>query len=319
VLNLGFVLNLVQQTASYYQKNENKKIKMNTKKITFGLATLLLASATIFSSCKKEKNEEDSDTASASDNSLAQQSYNDLGTMADEAVRNGSMSSYNKSSNPFSILSNCATLTWSNAVNFATDGKDSVTVDFGTVNCACNDGRQRRGQVRFVYTGAYRTTGTVITITPINYFVNDNQVQGSKTITNNGSGTGYLMRHTIVVTGTVTKSSANGGGTITWNSTRTRDWVSGDTTSMWNDDVYNINGDANGTSSGGTSFTSQITSPLVRKFVAADATCKRYFVQGTIVHTPSGKAARTIDFGSGTCDNKATVTINGTVHNITLP
>ncbi|MBC7865567.1 MAG: hypothetical protein IAF38_21515, partial [Bacteroidia bacterium] len=46
---------------------------MNTKKITLGLASLLLVSATMFTSCKKEKNEEDSDTASASDNSLAQQ------------------------------------------------------------------------------------------------------------------------------------------------------------------------------------------------------------------------------------------------------
>ncbi len=290
---------------------------MYTRKITLGLAAVLLASSAVFTSCKKDKNEEDSDTSSASDNSLAQQAYNDLGTMADEAVRNGSSNIYKFGNNSNSTLSTCASLTWNNAVNYTTDTYDTVTVNFGTTNCLCNDGRYRRGSVQFVYNGLYRNAGTVITINPINYFVNDNQVQGQKTVTNNGSGTGYMMRHTINVNGTVIK--ANNGGTITWTSTRTRDWVSGDTTVMWDDDVYHINGNANGTSASGQSFTSNITSALVRKFDPTNAQCKRYFIQGTIDHTPSGKPTRTINFGSGACDNSATVTINGNVYNITLP
>lgn len=292
---------------------------MNTKHITLGLATLLLASASLFTSCKKEEKEEDSDTSSASDNSLAQQSFNDLGTMADEAVRNGSSSTYKFGNSPGSVLSACAVIDLASGTknNYANDGYDTITVSFGSVNCLCNDGRYRRGSVQFVYNGPYTTTGTVITITPSNYFVNDHQVQGTKTVTNNGSGTGYMMRHTIVVNGTIIKS--NGGGTITWSSTRTRDWVSGDSISMWNDDVYHINGSANGTSASGNSFTSTITSPLVRKFDPTNAQCKKYFIQGKIDHTPSGKPTRTIDFGSGACDNSATVTINGHVYNITLP
>jgi hypothetical protein len=294
---------------------------MNTNKITLGLASLLLVSATMFTSCKKEKNEEDSDTSSASDNSMATQNYNDLNSMADEALRSGSVSAY-KFDNPNSVLSSCATVSFNNAVNYSTDGSDTLTITFGqsgntAVNCLCNDGRYRRGQVQFVYTGPYRTVGTVITVVPINYYVNDNQVAGSKTITNVAPPSGILMRHTISVNGTIYK--ANNGGTVTWTSTRTRDWVSGDTTFMWNDDVYNITGSANGTSSAGNSFTSTITSPLVRKFDVNQPSCKRYFVSGKIDHTPSGKATRTIDFGNGTCDNAATVTINGHVYNITLP
>jgi hypothetical protein len=47
--------------------------------------------------------------------------------------------------------------------------------------------------------------------------------------------------------------------------------------------------------------------------------CRRHFTQGTLEHTPGGKATRYIDFGNGTCDDQATVTINGTTYTITLP
>jgi hypothetical protein len=47
--------------------------------------------------------------------------------------------------------------------------------------------------------------------------------------------------------------------------------------------------------------------------------CRRHFTQGLLQHTPGGKATRYIDFGNGACDSDATVTINGTNYNITLP
>jgi archaellum component FlaF (FlaF/FlaG flagellin family) len=271
-----------------------------------------------FTSCKKDQEQVDNDTSSATDNSIAQQNFNDLTTMADEALRNGTSNIY-KSGNSYSVLSACATidLVSGTKVNFSSDGKDTITINFGSNNCLCNDGRYRRGLVQFVYTGPYRTSGTVITVTPSNYYVNDHAVQGVKTITNNGSGIGYFLRHTIVVNGTIVKP--NGGGTITWNSTRTRDWVSGDTTLMWDDDVYQINGNANGTSAGGTNFSSTIISPLIRKFDPTNPVCRRYFTQGTIDHIPSGKPTRTIDFGNGTCDNLGTITVNGNVYTFQMP
>ncbi len=45
----------------------------------------------------------------------------------------------------------------------------------------------------------------------------------------------------------------------------------------------------------------------------------RNIVAGQLAITPDGKATRYINFGTGTCDNDATVTINGNVYNITLP
>ena len=290
---------------------------MKTSKFGLFLGTAVLVTASAFFSCKKDQNQEDNDTSDAADNTFSQQTYNDLGTMADEALRNGSSNTY-KFTNPNSVLSVCASLDLLSGtkVNYSIDGKDTITVNFGSTNCLCNDGRYRRGSVQFTYTGPYRSTGTVITVTPINYYVNDNSIQGSKTITNLGSGSGYQMRHAIVVNGTIVK--ANGGGTITWSANRTRDWVSGDTTFMWDDDVYHINGSASGSKANGNTYTSTITNALVRKFDISNPTCKRYFVQGTLSHQPANKPVRVIDFGSGACDNIATITINGQTYTIQL-
>lgn len=165
--------------------------------------------AQYFLLAKKSTTAEDSDTSSASDNSMAQQHYNDLNTMADEALRNGTESIY-KISNPASVLSVCAAVDLNSGtkVNFAIDGQDTITVDFGASNCLCNDNRYRRGKVIFIYSGLYRTIGSVITITTSNYFVNDNQVLGTKTITNIAPPTGINGRHSIVVTGTIIKANS---------------------------------------------------------------------------------------------------------------
>jgi len=103
------------------------------------------------------------------------------------------------------------------------------------------------------------------------------------------------------------------GKIFTWNSTRTRTLVNGAINSWSPTDEYNVTGSANGVDVNGLSFTAQITNPL-------DWIMDCYWIRsGTVNITPSGKPTRIIDFGSGTCDNKITVTINGITYNVTLP
>ena len=102
---------------------------------------------------------------------------------------------------------------------------------------------------------------------------------------------------------------------MSWTSSRIRTWVSGYTTlgmGGWNDDQYTITGTASGTNFEGNSFTVNITSPI-----HIDYSC-RWIAQGIMELTPTGKATRTLDFGNGTCDNLATVTVNGQTFTITL-
>jgi hypothetical protein len=252
------------------------------------------------------KNEDlDSDTSTASDNALAEATFTDVNNIADEGA-SGSLNSY-KGGSADGILSTCAT------ISFNVTGNDtSMTIDFGPVNCLCRDNRYRRGQIVVTWTGAYKDSGHVHTITFNNYFVNDNQVMGLKTITNNGPNNAGNLSYTVDVNGSIILSQANGGATITWVSQRIREFIQGASTPAWNDDVYLITGSATGSSSTGKSFTATITSP-VRKELGC-----YYLVSGTVEFNPSGKATRTIDFGSGACDNDATVTIKGHVHHITL-
>jgi hypothetical protein len=282
---------------------------MKTKQLTLGIAIIAIAFTSMLSSCKKkDKEEKDSDTSSATDQSLASTSVNDLTSISDEAGRSGSLSSF-KTSESSAILSTCATITFDTLAAAKT-----ITVNFGATNCLCNDGRYRRGSIKMNFTGKYRDSLTVITITPQSYFVNDNQVTGSKTITNKGHNAANHLVYEINANISVVK--AGGAGTVLWNSTRQREWLSGENTLSWLDDTYAITGNASGTSASGSSFTSVITSPLIRNMAYA---CRRHFTAGTLEHTPSGKATRYINYGSGACDDQATVTINGNVYTITLP
>jgi hypothetical protein len=167
-----------------------------------------------------------------------------------------------------------------------------------------------------VYTGKYKDSLTTITVTPINYFVNDNKVSGQKTIKNLGhNSAGHLVYE---INANISIIKADNTGTIQWSGIRHREWLTGEGTLIWSDDKYSITGSANGTNANGRSYTSVITSgkPLIRDMSLG---CRKHFVSGELQHTPQGKPTRIIDYGNGTCDDKATVTINNNTYTITLP
>ena len=279
---------------------------METKNVLKYL-TVVATVGILLTSCRKDRNKiSDNDTSVAADNSLAEGTYNDVHNIADEAA-NGTLTSYlaANNSNDKAYLSSCATVT-----NDTTVTPHLLTIDFGTVNCMCMDGRNRRGKINVSYSGRYKDSASVHTITFTNYFVDDNQILGTKTITNNGHNALGHLTFSIVVNGQIIKAS--GGGTITWTSTRTREWIIGESTMVWSDDVYLITGSANGTSASGNSFTMVITSPLRKEL-----SCHN-IVSGALEVTPTGKYTRYVNFGSGTCDNIATVTINGNLYTFTL-
>jgi hypothetical protein len=280
---------------------------MNTSKIIFRSAFIFATAAVLFTSCRRD--EEDNDTSASSDNALAEATYSDVTNIADEAGRTGGLTNY-RVGDDAGILSACATVTFD---SLNTIDQDTITVNFGTTNCTGNDGRNRRGKIIIMYSGRYRDSASTHTVTFDNYFVNDNQVLGTKTITNLGHNSAGHLVYSIDVNGQIIL--ANNGGTITWTSQRQREWISGEATISWADDMYSITGNASGTGASGNSYTANITSPLIRNMALG---CRRHFVQGVVELTPSNKPMRTIDFGSGACDDIATVTINNNVYTIHL-
>lgn len=282
---------------------------MKTQKLFRTLLIMSVVTALSFGGCKKDK--EDTDQRAAIDNAVCENAFNDVFKQVDNGAKQTSQSGAQKIMQLDSI--GCATvsitpfdtITW----------PKTLTIDFGTSNCLCSDNKYRRGKIIANLTGRYRDAGTVITVTLDNYFVNDNQVEGTKTITNMGHvGTyngGNNLKYSIVVTdGKITTSD----GVATWSSTRYREWIEGESTTWpnWQDDVYLITGSASGTTINQNTYTILITNALR---VALD--CK-WVESGTLEVTPQGLATRTLDFGSGNCDNQATVTINGVTYIITM-
>lgn len=272
------------------------------KKISLAL-TIVMAALFMLSSCKKTNN--DNDFSASKDDAFAEATFDNVTSIADEAYTLSTSGNF-KSTEGRIFLSDCATVTLDTTVF-----PRVLTIDFGDTNCLGNDGRYRRGKILISFTGRYWHPGTIITTTFDEYYVNDNQVEGTKVVTNNGFNYNGNMNWDIAVNGIITL--ANGGGTIRWNSQKGREWIDGIQTpfNRW-DDIYFITGQATGRRANGLHWSRQITNPL-----RIELAC-RFIVSGTVEINPEGKPVRILDFGDGTCDNIATVTVNGNTYTIHL-
>lgn len=278
---------------------------MNKSILSLGCMALLMAFT--FISCKKDSRPEvDSDNMeSAENNALAEANYNDVTILLDAAASFGTNMSF-RTTEEQSIVSGCVTV----SIDTVSVPRN-ITIDFGTANCLNIDGRNRRGKIIASYTGRYKDSGTVINISFDNYFVNDHQIKGTKTITNKGKNQAGSIVYLVAVNGQLVKPA--NGGTITWISTRTREWTAGYNTPLnILDDAYSITGTANGTNASGHAYAITITSPLVRKM-----SC-RWFESGQVTVVPEGMNGIVLDYGSTGCDANATIMINNKSYAIVL-
>jgi hypothetical protein len=285
---------------------------MKTRTIIVSFSCFFLLAGISIWGCKKDKT--DKDQQAALDNSTAENAFNDVFNQIDKAAKQTTQSGAQKVMQLDSV--GCATLTITPFDTFTFP--KTLIIDFGTSNCLCIDGRFRRGKIISILSGKYRDSSTVISTTLNQYYVNDYHVEGNKTITNLGrsgtyGGTHNLMYSIVVTNGKVTSPTNQ---VITWNSTRTREWIEGENTHWpnWMDDVYLIGGSANGVDVHGNNFTVNISSSN-RLRVALNC---RWIESGSVDITPQGLATRTVDFGNGNCDNQATVTINGVSYPFTM-
>ncbi len=277
---------------------------MKNNKLSLLIIYTLVALCT-FAACKKENSTQttntEEDTGYADEQARMEQTFDDVESLSDEAYMNGA-SALKGGAN---LLSSCATVTLDTVSN-----PHTLTIDFGTTNCLCNDGRYRRGAIIISFAGKYRDSGYVRTIGFSNYYVDNNHVTGTKQITNMGHNSSGHLYYNISVNGSVVLDSNK--GTVTQVSTRTRTWVQGESTLARIDDVYEITGSGTLTRPNNTTVSESITSPLV---VAMSC---HWIKQGTIQLTPQGKAVRTLDYGSGNCDHFATLTVGSKTKTIVL-
>ena len=246
------------------------------------------------------------DTSYATDQATSEKSFEDAQTIGDQAATTTGNMAFRTTA---TTASGCATVTHSASTSGTYSGDSVITIDFGATNCLCSDGRYRKGQIIIYYSGRYADSGSTHTITFNNYYQNDNQVTGTKTVTNMGHNSLGQTYFDVTINGSIIL--ANGAGTLSAVWSRTRTWVTEGTPN-----VYNITGTGTLTRANGT--TVGVSIPAATPLVIA-SNC-RWIESGTIVYTLPSGLARTLNYGNTpVCDAEAQLTLpNGTTYNITL-
>lgn len=271
------------------------------KIVLFSLGITLVLSA-----CGKFRYDKDQ---SAEVNRKVESAFDEMTNISDQAItgnmvyyKNGGVIVTHPGDKPVQEKTACNVI-----ITIDTTGTlKTVTVDYGSTNCDCNDGKTRRGKIVTTYTGFYHAQGTIITHTPVDYYVNDIKIDGTKTVENMGTNASGQPYFNVQINGVATLTS---GETMTYTSTRVRTWTDGFTT-LFNrfDDEYDITGTAEGVFSSGGGYTANITSAVHIKVGCG------FPVSGTVEITPQSNPVRVLDYGSGTCDATFTVTVNGNTY-----
>ncbi|HBB91837.1 MAG: hypothetical protein A2X22_07965 [Bacteroidetes bacterium GWF2_49_14] len=187
-----------------------------------------------------------------------------------------------------------------------------TTINFGADSCTSPDGKTRLGKIIMSCTGDYWEGEATITFAFEDYYVDGNLVLGTSEVRSAINAEGNREAK-ITENGSVVM--ADGSGTITWASEKTRLVTAGTDTGSRRDDVIQVTGTSSGSLVSGNTFTSETLTPLVRNY---SKECRGVFVSGTTKIVVSDGTEITVDYGDGTCDNLATVTTNGESETITL-
>ncbi len=258
---------------------------------------VLLAGIITFQSCKKDNKENPEPTSINQDDAKAGIETDKL---SDDLLSIIDISSFNTTANKsFQNLPSCVTYT----IN-GTGNQVEITLEFDTNGCTMPNGNTYSGIVSISRNFDMNTQTFTGSLAFDNFYVNGIHVEGSSTferVRDNGYGHpqstyDYDFGFTFP-NGDIAERSGH----------KVREWIEGYNTPAFQDNVFLITGNAHVLRRNGTELDFVVTTPL-RK----EATC-HYFVSGTMTITKNSHTA-TLDFGNGSCDDEATLTLaNGQV------
>lgn len=280
------------------------------KRIFYSLVIMFCVMTITVSSCKKETPDPDSqDLTSVEESAIASEivsdTFTDISSLSSE--NDGIISSsggFQTLDAPDIISNSCGEVSIS-PLNGS--WPKTLTIDFGS-GCTVEN-LTRKGKIIAVFTDRFKNTGAKITVTFENFQVNDHKIEGTKTITNNGRNAAGNYNYTIKISHSKIRSTDK---MISFSSEHNIEWVEGSGTRTPADDIFSITGAASGTNSRGKEFTLTIVKPLIKKI-----SC-RFLVAGSADIKSGTHPTRTIDYGTGVCDNKAQITVSGVTNEITL-
>lgn len=275
---------------------------MKTLKLLLGL---LIIAFTM--SCSKDDNEAPITSEELTINARMDEMSDDVSKIVEdqyEIQRNtsGSMEL------PASMLPSCATVTIVVANNTWTR-----TIDFGTTGCTMPNGNVLKGKLIASGSINFSQPSHTINYSFENFYHNNVLIQGNRTVVRTITATPTLATPHPVATMDINMSATFPNGTVvTRVGTRIREFIEGfNTPQNWTDNIFSITG------SWTTTFPQGTRSSVILEPLRVRMNCP-HIVRGVIQVTRNNGNIALIDFGNGTCDNLATLTINGTTIVITL-
>lgn len=184
----------------------------------------------------------------------------------------------------------------------------TITINYG-VGSELKNGRKISGLVTIEISAPRGTDGATRLITYTNCVIDSVNINGTAIETFNGDNeTARTINNNSEVTFILPD-----GTVIERTGTHTRNWIEGLSTPLeHDDDVIEITGSLTATTSTGNTWERGIIEPLLRT-----GDC-RHHVQGVIEFSQNGEVISTLDFGDGTCDNLALLTVEGETVEIEL-
>jgi len=186
------------------------------------------------------------------------------------------------------------------------DSTYTLELDFGT-GTTCADNRTRSGKLTATLSGKWSTVGTSVTIVPTNYQVTTaDGIPYTLDFTMTYTFEEILPSGNFVFRSMIENASLSSAiGSVQWQGEFRVEWIEGIGDGDFLSNVYSVTGGGSGTARTAREFAATTTTPL-----RLETDCGQV-VSGVVSLTVPGLTARTIDFGDGTCDEDATLTIGG--------
>ena len=267
---------------------------MKLKNYLIAFAVIFIVAG--FSSCKKDSEAKSSDEVVATIELSGDQAISDnLNADAENVLNEASVSNDFAGNTPVGItetmnILSCPTVTVSPGAFPKT-----IVIDFGTGCTPINGTILRSGKINITLSDSLRKSGSVAVMTFDNYYVGGFKKEGTITWTNTSQGAVKSWTRTCADGKITTPNGRYWLHSGTQNITQT-----GGSQTL----VFSITGSHTVTNAAGISRTSEIIQALEKKVACEN-------IDKGSIKTSGPHHYAVIDFGDGTCDHKATISIDG--------
>lgn len=177
---------------------------------------------------------------------------------------------------------------------------NTLTIDYGPTGVTGPHGHVRKGKLIIDFSASILAPGAVRTLRHDDFSIDNVSIEGQVNLTNQGfNQSGQMVWIRVVLDRVLTFPS---GKSSSWTASQILTLEQGIQTPIRTDDVWSITGSASGTNREGKTISLNTLQSLV-----FPGSC-RWIVGGILSITVNGDAF-TLDYGDGSCNNDATLTL----------